>query len=357
MADKATIFIPDISGYTEFASHTAIDHSAHIVNELLDLIIDSDALGLTLSEIEGDAVLLYRLGGPIPLVTLLDECSTMFRNFHTRLGIIERDTICQCGACQTASKLSLKFVAHYGTIKEISVARLKRASGVDLIVAHRLLKNRVPSREYVLVSEGYRDAVGGNATDPRFAWRAGSEDYPGIGRVGFTYAVLDGVRLEIPPPPPRQDHVVERADDALEIEIRSGILDVYQTYINVDELTAWQTELLRVTRAPVSERVGMRHDCFFPGMSLAITTEHGHFQGTRADVVESVTCRELNLSWRLETALERVADDRTRLVMSMKLPEDAGAPAAFRPQALESMKRTLEMFKAYCEAKPRRPAY
>ena len=37
MTEKATILIPDISGYTEFLTKTALVHSSHIINELLDL--------------------------------------------------------------------------------------------------------------------------------------------------------------------------------------------------------------------------------------------------------------------------------------------------------------------------------
>ncbi|MGH6719714.1 MAG: DUF2652 domain-containing protein [Alphaproteobacteria bacterium] len=357
MTDRATIFIPDISGYTEFASRTALDHSAHIVNELLDLIIESDNLGLTVSEIEGDAVLFYRMGEPISPKAMLEECCAMFRNFHSRLGIIERDTICQCGACQTASNLTLKFVVHYGAIKEISVSRLKRAAGIDLIIAHRLLKNHIPSREYVLATDGYRRASGMAEGDPRFAWQAGGEDYSGIGRVAFAYTTLDALRRDIPPPPKRENYVVATADDALEIEIRAPILDVYQAMINVDALTAWQKDLLRVTRDPVSERIGMRHDCFFPNLSLAITTEHGRFEGPRAVVVEKVLCEELNVAWYDTTTLECVDDGATRRVTSLRFAEDAILPPGFRPQALEVMKRSLEMFKSYCEAQPRLPAY
>ena len=38
MPDYATILIPDISGYTEFLSKTELDHSSHIISELLELL-------------------------------------------------------------------------------------------------------------------------------------------------------------------------------------------------------------------------------------------------------------------------------------------------------------------------------
>ena len=39
MNESALIFIPDISGYTEFLTTTEIKHSKHIISELLEIII------------------------------------------------------------------------------------------------------------------------------------------------------------------------------------------------------------------------------------------------------------------------------------------------------------------------------
>jgi len=155
MTENATILIPDISGYTEFLTKTALVHSSHIINELLDLIVTSNTLDFTLSEIEGDAVLFYRKGKPIAVDSLIRQCLTMFENFHKQLKIIERDTVCPCGACQTASDLSLKCIVHYGPIKEIKVSRFTKVAGLDMIIAHRLLKNRIGAPEYILTTRNY----------------------------------------------------------------------------------------------------------------------------------------------------------------------------------------------------------
>ena len=160
MAEQAIILIPDISGFTSFTGATEIDHAAHIINELLELIVASNKTDFTLAEIEGDAVLFYRKGEPLRRKLLIDQCLCMFTNFHQRLMVIERDTVCQCGACQTASKLTLKFIVHFGYIKEIKVAQFVKATGIDMIVAHRLLKNDVGSDEYILMTEPCCGAVG-----------------------------------------------------------------------------------------------------------------------------------------------------------------------------------------------------
>jgi hypothetical protein len=39
-ASDALIFIPDISGFTEFVTFTEINHAKHIIEELLSVIID-----------------------------------------------------------------------------------------------------------------------------------------------------------------------------------------------------------------------------------------------------------------------------------------------------------------------------
>ena len=59
------LFIPDISGFTKFVNSTEVAHGRHVIAELLDIIIGADELGLTVSELEGDAVFSYR-DGPLP---------------------------------------------------------------------------------------------------------------------------------------------------------------------------------------------------------------------------------------------------------------------------------------------------
>ena len=122
----------------------------------------------------------------------------MFLNFHKQLMVIERDTVCQCGACQTASNLTLKFIAHFGYIKEIKVAQFVKATGVDIIVAHRLLKNDVGSDEYILMTEPCRDAVGHEDAVPGLQWVNSCQAYDTIGNVRCEFATLTNYRAQIP---------------------------------------------------------------------------------------------------------------------------------------------------------------
>jgi len=155
MENQALIFIPDISGFTNFVTKCEIDHSNHIISNLINIILNSNLLELKLSEIEGDAVLFYFKGTPPTKEEIIQQSKRMFIDFHTNLKAMERDFFCKCGSCTTASNLTLKFIAHYGVCKEVPIHNSTKLIGSDVILAHRLLKNNVPEREYILLSEKY----------------------------------------------------------------------------------------------------------------------------------------------------------------------------------------------------------
>src|SRR4029453_12291796 len=155
---QALIFIPDISGFTRFVTDTEVSHAKHIIEELLEILIDANKIGLEVSEIEGDAILFYRFGKAPSAQDLLDQVKTMFSDFHLHLKKYETHRVCNCGACSTAHNLAVKFVAHYGDVSMNTIRQYKKLFGKDVIVAHRLLKNEIDSSEYSLFTDNLRDA-------------------------------------------------------------------------------------------------------------------------------------------------------------------------------------------------------
>ncbi|MCZ6899691.1 MAG: DUF2652 domain-containing protein, partial [Bacteroidetes bacterium] len=75
------LFIPDINGFTEFVLRTEIEHSQHIISELLENILDSNQIGMELSEIEGDAVLFYKYQDVPSMEEIIEQTKQMFLNF------------------------------------------------------------------------------------------------------------------------------------------------------------------------------------------------------------------------------------------------------------------------------------
>lgn len=351
MAEEAIIFIPDISGFTKFTTATEIDHSAHIITELLELLVESNETDFTLAEIEGDAVLFYRTGEPPPREQLIRQCLSMFSNFHQRLMVIERDTVCQCGACQTASRLTLKFIAHFGYLKEIKVGRFVKATGVDMIVAHRLLKNDVDSDEYILVTEGCSNAIGHASPHPALRWSKSSQAYEAIGTVNFEFAILSDYRRQIPPPaaPPR--FVVEKGEDDLEIVIDAPLKAVYQTLINVDKRPEWLEGVRTIDREMTSERIGMRHNCVFHGLKLINTAVFRDFHEDHASYSEKVEVPEIKVTLQAHYEMEALGNASTRLKFNVNWM-GSQLPAENKRGMMAGQATNFELLKRVCESNP-----
>ena len=351
MAEQAIILIPDISGFTGFTSATEIDHAAHIITELLELIVASNETDFTLAEIEGDAVLFYRKGEPLRREQLVNQCLRMFSSFHRQLMVIERDTVCQCGACQTASNLTLKFIAHFGYIKEIKVAQFVKATGIDMIVAHRLLKNDVGSDEYILMTEPCCGAVGHENAGPALQWAKSSQAYDSIGNVAYEFATLSDYKAQIPRPPVLPRFVVEKGDDNLEVVIEAPLRAVYQTLVNVDKRPEWLEGVHTINRENTSERVNMRHNCVFHGLKLVNTAIDRDFSETHARYSEKVEIPEANLTLQAHYEMEAVDASRTRLSFNVNWL-GANLPVENKKNMMAGQATNFELFKHLCETNP-----
>jgi len=200
MAENSLIFIPDISGFTKFINETELSHSQHIIQELLEVILDTNQINLSVSEIEGDAVLFYKTG-KIPSVSeIADQIKSMFLKFHEQLLLIERDRVCHCGACSNAINLTLKFLTHAGEITESKIKEHKKLMGKDVIIAHRLLKNNINNDEYGLMTDSYLELMNDNNLDNYFNWakiQTGKMNYEHIGEVNFKYVNLSVLKNQI----------------------------------------------------------------------------------------------------------------------------------------------------------------
>ena len=197
----ALLFMPDISGFTQFVSETEVMHSQHIVQELLEILIDSNHLNLQVSEIEGDAIFFYRPGDKPDMKSLLQQVEKMFTRFHAHLKLYEHQRICPCGACKNAVDLSLKIIVHFGDVTGISIKEHKKLFGKDVILLHRLLKNSLNRREYVLFTEGLVNELEHHHLPNWYMPQQASEQYD-VGEVRFYFSDLSDlhktVRVDLP---------------------------------------------------------------------------------------------------------------------------------------------------------------
>ena len=160
---RALLLIADIGGYTRYMSlhRVGLAHAQANVARLLEAVIDAAPSGLEVVEIEGDAVFFSRPADGASAHTAREASLAMHRAFHQERTRIAGN-LWPCEGCNGAGDLTLKFVAHEGTVAVQTLRDRTSLVGPDVILVHRLLKNTVPVREYVLFStELYRgdDAV------------------------------------------------------------------------------------------------------------------------------------------------------------------------------------------------------
>ena len=79
--------------------------------------------------------------------------SRFFNAFYEGIVLGMEATPCECAICRNGKDLALKIVVHSGSAVFNQVGGFNKVSGPDVILAHRLLKNSVPDKEYLLMSE------------------------------------------------------------------------------------------------------------------------------------------------------------------------------------------------------------
>ncbi|RKR14588.1 uncharacterized protein DUF2652 [Maribacter vaceletii] len=197
---NSLLFIPDISGFTEFIQTTEVEHSQHVIAELLEVLIQSNTEELQLAEVEGDALFFYKEGEVPSQERLLAQIESMFIAFYSHLKLLKENRICPCNACATAPNLQLKIIAHCGEIQFIEVQRNRKPFGKEVIEAHRMLKNSVDSDNYVLISKSLASEIGLPIYyySKLFKFREGVNIYDSK-ELTYIYAVINSELLQLKP--------------------------------------------------------------------------------------------------------------------------------------------------------------
>lgn len=160
-------FIADISGYTAYMLKNKMDyaHGTLIINELMHMLVSQVELPIEISKLEGDAIFLYlpeakarEKVGDVPHL-LGSKILQFFEAFSEKLLQLQNSTACDCGSCSNIDKLNLKVIAHYGKAAINVIGTFHELSGVDVIIAHRLLKNQIKEKRYLLLTQQAYDKL------------------------------------------------------------------------------------------------------------------------------------------------------------------------------------------------------
>ncbi|MCH7564703.1 MAG: DUF2652 domain-containing protein [Gemmatimonadetes bacterium] len=164
---NAILLVADISGWTKFVRRHAksASHARQIAVHLLRAIIAAVEPPLTVAELEGDAVFLFALSEPGDLngvaVKVKAQIPRLFRAFAAEMKLLSTRPRCSCEACSSVERLRLKQVVHAGEVALEQIGKFEKLFGLDVIIVHRMLKNSVEAKEYLMISEPAYEAMDG----------------------------------------------------------------------------------------------------------------------------------------------------------------------------------------------------
>jgi len=188
LPETVVLFIADISGYKRFMTANAktLAHSHTIIAELVEHLLKGIRLPMEVSKLEGDAIFFYcrkkRAEGDWDQQkeALADRLWSLFTDFNHKLAELKSSVTCSCSACQHIDTLQLKIFVHSGEALFQRLGPSDELAGVDVIIIHRLLKNSVASRSYLLLTDAAKQDLTFNAAT-RF--HAGMETYDSLDEI------------------------------------------------------------------------------------------------------------------------------------------------------------------------------
>ena len=281
--NHSLIFMPDISGYTNFVNHTELSHQEHILTELLNLLIESNEIGLELAEVEGDALFYYKTDELPSFEAILDQVKRMFVRFHSHLRYYDKYRLCHCGACSEATGLNLKFVVHIGKLGFLQLrGQKKKPHGKEVVLAHRVLKNDVPGNEYLLMTEPAKSNYDKEITQYQegLTFKDCQTDYGDgdLGTVSYCYSELGHYKKLINEP---TELVMEsKVSSPLRVQefINAKPVDLFEYIVNFEHRKKW-LEGINDIEYDTDEinKVGSQHVCIINNKRIQVETVTADF--------------------------------------------------------------------------------
>ena len=192
---SVSLMIFDISGYTRFmvSQKNSLIHAQLIISALMQSLIDEVQLPFKIAKLEGDAIFLYADTESNPgawaefVNTMPTRLQRFFDLFSEKLSSIFSTNLCSCDVCSNIESLRLKLVCHIGRAVVYKIGRFYELAGVDVILVHRLLKNSIDSKEYILFSQAAFNLL---AQADQTGYVESEEDCEGLGKVKVFYKIM-----------------------------------------------------------------------------------------------------------------------------------------------------------------------
>ena len=289
----ALLFIPDISGFTRFVCEADPKVSKTLVADLLDLIIESNIIGLETCEIQGDAILFFKVGPPPSIEEVVNQCKQIFLDFQNYLYVATRSLGDVAGTVLSESNLTLKVIVHYGPISTTRIRNHTKLMGRDVILAHRLLKNSVSGSEYILLSEDYLQTQDEESIERTFKWTQLNKahlEYEHLGVVAYRYAHLTPLRLMV-----GDNHHIETENDlthqiSLSVEIAAPSRFVLRILKSFPLRPQWIPDMVTITyNLEKADRLSNSYICHMKRGSMEVQALRSFYSDEGIEYVEKIS--------------------------------------------------------------------
>jgi hypothetical protein len=317
MENKGLLFIPDISGYTRLVNGMEVEHSKLIIQELLELLINANEIGLEISEIEGDAILFYKYGEPPPPSEMYRQVEKMFVEFHKNLLAYGHRRYCQCKGCISASDLTLKIITHYGEFTGYSVKNFNKLIGKDVIIAHELLKNDIGLNEYWLITNNLLEDSSRFTFTEWMQWASGRK-ITQTGEIPFHYTQLSRLKEGLKPKPfPLPDLSSRTKLFSLSREYDTDIITMFHASGDFANRSKWMEGVKKVEEVRhYLPRVGMKCCCVMKDGSKMIYSSSYSYSPERIEFSETDESNNTIVYY----TLEKLDLNRTSLTIDIYIP-------------------------------------
>ncbi len=153
---KGCILLADISGYTKLVTSLSLEHSRNVVNTIFKKMYNATVKDYEVKEIEGDAIFALCVSKDrqkmfFSTLKQIEKYADAF--YSVRDSLIKSPPDCKCEFCSHVDRMSIKFIGHYGEFTLDQIGPIKSIVGRDVVLAHRLLKNSVKGKSYILLTE------------------------------------------------------------------------------------------------------------------------------------------------------------------------------------------------------------
>ncbi len=304
--------MPDISGFTDFVNNTEVEHSIHIISELLEILLDNNTVDLKLVEVEGDALFMYVTDIP-SYEKLTQQINVMHEAFHKHTQNYDTMRICNCGSCRTTTNLELKFLVHYGDLNFIKVKDIIKPYGSEVIKIHRLLKNKISSNEYMLFTIAVYELYKSEIDD---GWNKNTEIYD-LKSLDYFYKNLEIINAKIEVENTESEEQIEKPILTLEKTINANIQDLYTYISELKYRHLWDKEVKRIEYdANKINRIGTEHNCVlnFGNMKFETITEPSSDHLTYGEKTKEMLFTD---AFTYLIKLHKIDQDTTKIVLDI----------------------------------------